>query len=235
MTVTSNRRAPALAVALAVPLLLATACSGEDDDGASSNPQDVLAEARTQLDETSGVSITLTGDELPAGLDALAEASGVGTHAPAFEGTVEVQVNSLSLEVPVVAVEGLVFAQLPGLSEYVEIDPADYGAPDPAALMDTTNGVSAWLTEADGVEEGDQTREGDQVLTTYTGTLPGAAVADVIPSAAADAEFDASFRIDDDGRLSSTEVIGPFYGEGGEATYTVTLDDYGTEADITRP
>ena len=229
----STLRRP-LAAALALPLLLVSACSGGDDEQPAT-PQDALAEAKTKLDETSGVSLTFTAGDLPKDVDALVEASGVGTHAPAFEGTVEVQSNNLSLKVPVIAVEGLVFAKLPGLSEHVEIKAEDYGAPDPAVLMDPATGLSSWLTAAEGVEEGDETRDGDQVLTTYTGTLPGATVAEVIPSATPKADFDAQFSIDDEGQLVGAEVTGPFYGDAGDVGYTVQLQDYGTEKDIARP
>lgn len=234
MKSTTRRRLRPLAAALALPLLLATACSGGSDDD-SETPEDVLAEAKSQLDDTSGVELTLTAGELPDSVDALVEATGTGTHAPAFEGDIELRVNNLTVKVPVVAVEGQVFAKLPGLKEFVEIQPEDYGAPDPAQFMDTTNGVSAWLTEAEGVEEGDESRDGDQVLTTYTGTVPGAAVAEVIPSASADVEFDATFRIDDEGRLTGADIAGPFYADAPDVDYTLTLDGYGTEADITRP
>jgi lipoprotein LprG len=234
MTSTPGRRLRPLAALLAAPLLLASACSGGDDKEPST-PEDVLAEAKTQLDETSGVAIDLTAGELPKGLDALAEASGVGTHAPAFEGDIKVAVNNLSLEAPVIAVEGQVFAQLPFTSEYNEIDPANYGAPDPATLMDPDNGLSAWLTAAEGIKEGDETRDGDQVLTPYTGTLPGTAVAEVIPSASTKADFDATFSIDDEGRLVSAEVAGPFYGDAGDVEYTIDLSEYGTDKEITAP
>ena len=235
MTWTPQRKTRALAAACAVPLLLVGACSGGDEADEPATPEDALAEAKANLDETSGVSLLLEAGELPQGLDALIKATGVGTHAPAFEGDLEVSVNSLSIEVPVVAVEGLVFAQLPFTTEFVEINPAEYGAPDPASLMDTEDGLSSWLTAVEGVEEGDQTRDGDKVLTAYTGTIPGSAVAGVIPSATTGADFDATFNIDDEGFLDSAEVSGPFYGDVGDVEYTVTLDDYGTEPDITRP
>jgi lipoprotein LprG len=234
MISTPHRRLRLLVAALTAPLLLVTACSGGDDDGPET-PEDVLAEAKTELDDTSGVTISLAAGELPRDLDALVEATGVGTHAPAFDGDIEIQNNNLTLKVPVIAVEGQVFAKLPGVPRYVEIDPADYGAPDPAALMEPSTGLSAWLTAAEGVEEGDETRDGEDVLTTYTGTLPGEAVAEVIPSASVDADFEATFNIDDEGRLAAAEVTGPFYGDAGDVEYTVTLDDYGTEEDITRP
>ena len=39
------------------------------------------------------------------------------------------------------------------------MNPADYGAPDPARL-DPNTGLSAWLTEATGIEEAGRSREG---------------------------------------------------------------------------
>lgn len=233
MIFTSARRNLSLAAALVAPLLLVSACSGGDDE--PTTPEDVLAEAKTQFDETSGVSLSLKAGELPKGVDALVEATGVGTHAPAFDGDIKVSVNNLSLDAPVIAVEGQVFAKLPFTSEYNEVDPANYGAPDPATLMDPDTGLSAWLTALEGVEEGDETRDGDRVLTTYSGTLPGTAVAEVIPSATPKADFDATFSIDDDGRLAIAEVTGPFYGDVGDVEYTVEVSDYGTDEEITAP
>lgn len=228
--------APRLLAAALLPLALVLAgCSGGDDEDEALTPTDVLAEAKQTLDETSGVTINLTTDELPSGVDGVVDATGVGTHAPAFEGDLKVLVNNLTVEVPVVAVDGAVYAQLPFTSEFAEIDPADYGAPDPATLMDPDEGISAWLTAATGVEEGDQVRDGGDVLTSYTGTVPGSAVASVIPSADESAEFETTFTIDDDGQLDSAEIVGPFYGEAGDVDYTITLSDYGTDQDITAP
>lgn len=228
-----RRGARRTAALVASVLLLTSACSG--DDGTDGDATDALAEAKTQLDETSGVELRLSTDELPEGVDGLVDASGIGTHAPAFEGTVDLSVNELSLEVPVVAVDGLVFAKLPFTTKYEDVNPADYGAPDPAQLMDSTTGISSWLTEAADVEEGEQVRKGSTVLSSYSGTLPGEVVADSIPSADTSADFPVTFRIDDEGTLHSVEISGPFYGQSGEVDYTVTLTDYGTEKDITRP
>ena len=229
---------PAAAVAaLAAALLTSTlaACSGGDDEADAATPEDVLAEARTQLDETSGVRIGLTTDELPEGTDGVLDATGVGTHDPAFEGEIKVLVSGITATVPVVALDGTVHAKLPFTKEYAEIAPADYGSPDPAQLMATEGGISSWLTEATSVEEGDETRQGEAVVTAYTGTVPGAAVQSVIPSADASADFDATFEVDDDGRLVEALVTGPFYGSAGDVAYTVSLSDYGTDEEITAP
>ena len=221
------------AVLGAAAVLVLAGCSS--DGGSGAPPEDVMAEARTQLDETTGVHISLATDELPDGTDGVLEATGVGTHAPAFEGDIKVMINRVTVTVPVVALKGTVHAKLPFTTRYAEIDPAEYGAPDPARLMATDGGISAWLTEATGLKEGDRTRQGEAVLTSYTGTVPGSAVTSVIPSADETADFDATFEVDDAGRLVEALVTGPFYGSAGDVAYTVSLSDYGTDKEITAP
>ena len=66
--------------------------------------------------------------------------------------------------------------QLPLTPGWQEIDPADYGAPDPAQLMSPDQGFSSLLTATTGVEKGDSVRGGtnnSEVLTEYTGTVSG--------------------------------------------------------------
>ena len=175
-------------------------------------------------------------DALPEGVDGLVDATGVGTHAPAFEGTVDLSVNQLTLEVPVVAVDGLVYAKLPFTTRYREVDPADYDAPDPAQLMDPDDRHLVLARRRSPTwRRATRSREGSTVLSTYSGTLPGEVVADSIPTADTSADFPVTFRIDDERTLHSVDVSGPFYGDGGDVDYTVTLTDYGTEKEITRP
>ncbi len=230
-----RRARPTLALLAAGLLLGVSACSGDSSTTPEQTPEDILGAARQALDDTSGVTVSLTTEALPDGVDGVLDATGTGTHAPAFDGSIKVLINGLSVDVPVVAVDGLVYAKLPFTLRYAEIDPGDYGAPDPADLLATEGGVSSWLTAATGVTEGDQVRDGDQVLTSYSGSVPGDAIASVIPSADDTATFEATFEIDDGGRLTSADVTGPFYGDQGEVDYTLTLADYGTEKDITAP
>jgi lipoprotein LprG len=223
-----------LTSALAPLLLLAAGCTG--DGGGDGSPEDVLAAAKTQLDETSGVRLKLATEELPDDVEGVLEAVGVATHAPAFEGELKIAAAGLPLDVPVVSVDGVVYAKLPFTTKFTDIpDPGDYGAPDPAALLDPSSGISTWLTSAEGVEEGEQSRDGEQVVTEYSGTLPGAVVAEVIPSADDGADFDVTFRVDDDDRLDSARIVGPFYGDAGDVDYTISLDEYDVDQDITAP
>jgi lipoprotein LprG len=233
LTPRRRTRAALAAAALLAPLLLAS-CSGTDS-ATDQTPQDRLAAAKTQLDETAGVRIRLAADTLPKGVNGLLAAEGVGTHDPAFEGSIKVAASGITADADVVAVEGVVYAKLPFTTKFVPIDPADYSAPDPADLMNADGGLSSLLTAAEGVEEGKQVRDGDTVLTQYTATVPGTAVASIIPSAAADADFDASFTIDDADRLDKVVLTGPFYPDADPVSYTVEFVEYGVEKDIAAP
>lgn len=231
-------RAPrTVALLVAGSLLTLTGCSDDSapvSDGKT--PEEVLALAKTTLDETSGVSLTLAADALPDGVTAVSAAEGVGTHAPAFEGQLTVMLGGQAFDVPVVAVDGSVYAQIPLVPGWSDVDPAEYGAPDPAQLMSTETGFSSLLPATKGVEEGESVRGGannEEVLTEFTGTVPGDVVSNVIPSASGD--FDAIYTINAESELRTAELTGIFYPGTEPMTYTIGLDDYGTEQDITAP
>ena len=101
----------------------------------------MLAAAADTLATTSGVDLTLSTDDLPEGVSGITEADGIATDAPAFEGTITVVFAGQSVDVPVIAVDGVVYAQLPFTTGYQDIDPGDYGAPDPAALVSEDDGL----------------------------------------------------------------------------------------------
>jgi lipoprotein LprG len=229
---TTLLRATVLAVAVLLGLTVASCSGGEES---SLSPEQRLAAAKTALDETSGVQIQLVTEELPKGVSGLVSAQGVATHDPAFDGTIKVSAGGITADAEVVAVDGVVHAKLPFTTKFVEIDPADYGAPDPADLMSTQNGLSSLLTAAEDVEAGKQVRDGDQVLSEIVGTVPGSAVRAVIPSASQDASFDATFTLDDADRVTRVVLTGPFYPDADDVTYTVDLEKYGVEKDIRAP
>jgi len=222
---------------LAAALLSLTGCSGDDepaDEGPT--PEEVLADAKATLDDTSGVSITLTSEGLPEGVTAVRRATGVGTHDPAFDGTLTVVLAGSDFDVPVVAVDGKVYAQIPLTPGWSDVDPRDYGAPDPARLMSTDRGLSALLTATTSPKEGGSVRGGQdnrEVLTEYSGSVPGDAVDDIIPSASGD--FDAAYTVTEEGELRTARLTGVFYPDTDAMTYTISFDDYGSSPDITKP
>jgi lipoprotein LprG len=222
-----------LVLGAAAVLVLGGCTDSTQADGQS--PEEVLAEAKTALDETSGVRLRLATEKLPPSVDGVLRAEGIGTHDPAFEGDLTVSIGGLPADVPVIAAQGKVMAELPFTTSYVEVDPAAYAAPDPAGLMDPDEGLSSLLTAAEDVEEGEQVRSGKDVLSSYSGTVPGKVVAAIIPSATTGTDFDATFTVDGEDRLREAVLSGPFYPEAKPVTYTITFDEYGTTADITLP
>lgn len=231
---THTRPRVLLGLALAAALSL-SACTGSDSDDSEQSPSDVLAEAKANLDQTSGVHVVLSTEKLPSGVNGIVSADGIGTHAPAFEGNLKVSAAGITADAGVVAVDDVVYAMLPFTTRFVEIDAQDYGAPDPAELMGTDEGLSSLLTEAEDVEEGEQERDGETVLTTYSGTVPGDSVSSIIPSASADGTFDATFTLTEDDELNEAVLTGPFYPGSADVTYTIEFDEYGTEKEITAP
>jgi lipoprotein LprG len=227
---------PAVAVVLALVtvLTLLTGCSGgEEKQGAS--PEDTLAAAKKNLDTTTGVRIGLSTAALPRGTTGLLAADGVGTHAPAFQGSIKVSASGVTADADVVAVGGKVYAKLPFTTRFAAIDPDEYGAPDPADLLATEGGLSSLLTAAGEIQTGDKVREGKVVLRSYTAKVPGTAVASVIPSADEQASFAAIFTVTDDDRLDKAVLSGPFYPKGDDVTYDITFRDYGTTKTIKAP
>ena len=229
---------------LAAPVVLAlalgglAACSGDSKGASGANPQDALAAAKKTLDETSGVNIELSTKDLPGGVTGITSAEGTGVHPSAFQGTFKLSVNGLPADADVIAVEGKTYAKNSLLlPDWTEIDPADYGAPDPATLMDPDGGFSGLLSAAEDVKEGDSVRGGKdnkEILTEYTGTISSDAVSALIPSAEGDFTF--TYTSSDNDELRQAVLKGAFYGKDhGDVTYTLALDDYGTQKDITAP
>jgi lipoprotein LprG len=231
----SVRRWSGLVVALALALGGLTAC-GSKSAADLGDPAKVLKTAEQKLEDTSGVTLTLTTDDLPDGVQGVQGASGTVTDAPAFDGTLTAVLSAGSFPVPIRAVDGKVYAQIPLTLGWSEVDPGDYGAPDPAQLLSADQGIPAILAATTDVKQGDDVRGGKdnkEVLTTYTGNVPESAAAHLIPGATGD--FTASYGITPDGELRTAELTGTFYAGKPTMTYSMTVDDYGTSKDITAP
>lgn len=230
-------RARVTAAALLTAGLVLSGCSQDKTVSEGRTPEEVMELAKTNLDETSGVVLSLSTTDLPDGVTGVLDATGFADHSPAFDGRITVPLAGSRVEVPVIAVGGKVYAQLPLVNRWDEVDPGDYGAPDPADLMDTENGLSSVLIATEGLVEGESVRGGadnSELLTTYTGTVPADVVSRVIPQASGDA-FDATYLVNADGRLIEADLTGQFYPGGAENTYNLLLSDYGTTREIKAP
>ncbi len=209
---------------LAAVLLMAGCQGGPDDENVdASELQKRLSAARTTLDDAETVNISLATKSLPDGVTGLLSATGQGNHTPAFKGVVKVVTGGSTLSADVVSAEGTLKAKTSFSPVYLKIDPATLKAPDPAALIDAESGITQILDETKNLKGGTKSRDGSEVLTTVTGTLPGSVVRTIIPSADSSATFDARYRLTDDDELRDATLKGPFYPEGGDVTYTVKL------------
>ncbi|MCX6395889.1 MAG: LppX_LprAFG lipoprotein [Propionibacteriales bacterium] len=229
-----NLRTTALAgilLALVIPL---AGCGAGDDANAGASTEEVLGRAKTLFDESASVHLVLSTDSVPTSGDAVLGADGVLTQQPAFEGQVTVVLNGFNVDVPVISVGAKVYAKI--LSpNYAPIDPSDYGAPDPADFADLERGVSALLLKLEDPKQSGKKRQGDQVLTTYSGSLAGSLVSPIIPSASDDGTYRTEIGIDSDGRLATLTVTGDFFTASGDVTYDLRFDAYGKNVTISAP
>ncbi len=168
-------------------------------------------------------------------MSGLLSAKGEGNHSPAFKGKVTVLTGGTSLGADVIATGGEVLAKTSFSPDYLSIDPATLKAPDPAALFDKDTGITQILSSTDKLSDGGRSRDGEDVLTTITGTLPGSVVKTIIPSAATDATFKVTYRLDDDDVLRDATLSGPFYGGDSDVSYTVKLTTSDTPVTIEAP
>ncbi|MFT4187670.1 MAG: LppX_LprAFG lipoprotein [Aeromicrobium sp.] len=218
---------------LLLSLLALTACSGEEVDPEVA--ADRLESAATTLAEAERLDFSLTLDgTLPSDVDGLVSAEGFGNRTPAFEGTVRVQ-SGATLSADVVAVDGEVWAKL-GVVPWTTIDPDDFGAPDPAALIgENGGGLVALLPEVE-VAETSQERDGKTVLTAITGTVAGDLVAELIPSADPASDYEVTVRLTDDDAVHDVTLTGSFYpGADEDTTYVATVSASDESAEITAP
>lgn len=233
-----------LASAPALTLLVAAAlvgCTGGDDSGTQTEgqaPEEVLAQAKDELDETSGIRVSMSTDEDPGG-DYLSEATGVIVADPAaFEGQISGRVSGLpGSDIGVVSVDGIVYIDVPLMGWTDEFQPDQFCAPDPATLLDPDAGVSGVLTAATDLSAGEaerSTEDASVVITPYTGTVPGDAIRDILPCAEGE-EVEATFQVDGDGRLVSADLTGAFFPDSDAVTYRIAIEEYGVTQDITAP
>ena len=228
----TRRSLAALAVVVLVTGL--TGC-GAQDKTPSQSPAQALARAKKLFDDASSVHLSLATGSRPTSGNAVLSADGVGTHQPAFKGSVKVIISGLTANVPVVSLGGKVHAKLPLTIGYHVIDPEEYDAPDPADFMDPDQGISALLTQLDKPRRTGRARSGSVIVTSYAGSLAGAAVQKIIPSARASSSYATTVNIDRAGRATSVHVTGPFFAGSDNVTYVLDLSDYGRDVKISAP
>ena len=215
-----------LALVVALP-----GCSGGSDE----SPTDLLTRAKTTLDEAESVHFTLDVADDPSG-DGLVGGEGDLLRPESFEGTLQVRLAGAALDVDVVSVAGTVYAKLPFTPGFAEVDPADYGIGDPAALLDPDTGISQFLEKVEKPQLGDERRVDGEVVQEVTGSIPGDLVEQLLTSKDPAQPVDVTFAVTSEGsQLRRAELTGPFFTAEDDATYVVALTDYGADVEISAP
>ncbi|MGZ4601072.1 LppX_LprAFG lipoprotein [Oryzihumus sp.] len=229
-----RRHARALVAALTLGLVLA-GCSGGSDTATKQTPAQQLAAAKKTVDAARSLHLVLRSSGIPASAGGVIGADGVGTHAPAFKGTLDARISGIQAKVDVVATGGQLYLKLPFTTTFAPVDPKQYNAPDPATLFSADTGLSTLLTATQNPTLGEKKRQGSEVLQTVKGTIPGKDVVALLGSGDANGTFDATYGITDPGgQLRTISITGPFF-SGARSTYTLTLDRYGAPVEISRP
>jgi len=218
-------------------LFALTACSGGPSGAAPApaTPADRLAAAKAAMDRAASVHLVLTSRDVPPAADGVLGADGVGTHAPAFKGSLDARISGVQARVDVVSVGNALYLKLPFTSRFVRTDPKAYQAPDPATLFAADGGISSLLTRTTGPRLGDRTRSGSTVLQAVTGSLPGRDIAGLLAIGDPAATFGVTYGLTDPGNeLRTVTLTGPFF-RGSTSTYALTLDRYGDPVEIRQP
>lgn len=220
------------ALLTSVLVALALSLSGCGGSSVSKEPADQrLTAAKKAFDTTKGVEITIKS-KLPKSVSGLLAAEGIGTHQPAFDGKITVFQSNIPLTLPVIAVDNHVYVDF---GKWLDVEPGQYNAPDPATLMNPSGGLSTLLTAATDVSAGKEQREGKTRVTSFTGKVSGEVISKIIPTAATKKSFDATFTLDDMNQLVKAVLTGPFYPKVSDVTYTLTFSSYGTGKTIAKP
>ena len=218
-----------LAVAVLTPL---AGCSG----GSEESPTELLARARTTLDDASSVHFTVDTPEPPDTAAGLVGGEGDLLRPSSFQGTLQVLVAGNPVEVDVVSVDGMVYAQLPFTSGFRIVDPADFGIGDPAGLLDPEAGISQLLESVEDPQLGEERRVDGEVVREVSGRIPGDLVEQLLTSEDPGQPVDVTFAITAEGaELRRAELTGPFFTAEDDATYVVELTGYGADVEISAP
>lgn len=203
---------------------------------AAVTPASTLALAKKTLDNTSGVHLKLTSAQVPANESGLISGDGDGSHAPAFQGTIAVRIPAAgTISVPVIAVDGKVWAKTPLSPTMAPLDPKAFGAPDPANIFARNGGFSTLLVTTTSPKFGAKRRDGKDIVQTVTGTLPGSAINRILNFGDATKTYDALYLITAKGELRSATLTGAFYKGSSDTSYTVQFTQYGEKVAVSKP
>lgn len=229
------RRRPVLAL-LAAATLLVAGCGGGGDEAPAKAPAERLEAARAALANAGSVTLDLASKDVPATENGVSAAKGQGVvdaTEPKFSGTITGTVRGVAATVETIAIGEDAYLKL-FTPDFEPFDLSTLNAPNPAGFFDPESGIAGLLPETQSPTTGGQVRAGKEVLTQVSGTLPAQRVTDLFHLGDGTGTYAVSYGITDADQLRTASLTGPFF-PGVQATYVVTLTDYGAPVEITSP
>ncbi|HPF82358.1 LppX_LprAFG lipoprotein [Nostocoides australiense] len=227
-----RRRAVLAAVLLPVAVV---ACSGEKK--AAADPAAALAAAKTTLDGAQAVTLDLKSDKpIPSGHNGVSAAKGTGLidpTTPKFQGTVSAVVSGAPVTTDVITIGDTTWMKL-FTPTFTKVDLKALNAPNPGSFFKPDTGLSQILAKTSDAAGGTEKRFGKEVLTAYTGKVPGAVVKSLLNLGADTSTYAAEFGIAEGNQLRTATLTGPFY-DTGNSSYEIVLTDYGKTVEIAQP
>jgi hypothetical protein len=221
---------------LVLAVLAGPALAGCSGGSASESAPDLLAKAKTTLDDAKTAHFTLDSTGAPNTGTVLTGGEGDIARPASFDGTLKVHALGSALDLKVISVDGTVYAQLPFTTSYSKVDPAQFGFGDPGALLDPDTGISQLLAKAESAKLGDEKRVDGEVVREVTAKLPGDLVEQILTSKDPSKPVKAQFSIaSDSGQLRRAVLTGPFFSATEDATFTLDLGKFGAHVSITAP
>ncbi|MGL4743106.1 MAG: LppX_LprAFG lipoprotein, partial [Dermatophilaceae bacterium] len=231
-----RRRSVIQALAAAVVVIGVASCSDGSADRSERAPAERLAAAKVGFDQARSVALELTSTDVPTTQTGVTAAQGTGVVSatePKFQGSITGRARGVTGQVEVVAIGETTWVKL-FTPDFVETDLDTLNAPNPATFFDPERGISALLAATADPAVTDERRSGREVLTQVTGTLAGERVTGLLGLGDSGSTYRVTYALTADDQLRTTTLVGPFF-DGAEATYTLTLTDYGETVAITRP
>ncbi|NLC98783.1 MAG: LppX_LprAFG lipoprotein [Actinomycetales bacterium] len=199
------------------------ACSEAKPKEKARTAEQIIQDIGDEFATANDLEFDLNTEKLPGDVNGIKNAVGAGNRSPAFIGTVDLITGGVAVGAEIIAADGQGWAKT-GLSpDMLLIDPAALDAPEPALLVGTgDNGLVAIFSSATGLSAKGKSREGNLVLETITGTVPGELMAGLLPTASAKSSFSVEFRVTEKGAFHDLYMTGEFY-QGHKTTYRLKM------------
>ncbi len=214
---------------VALALVLA-ACGGTGTPSVSA-PK-LLSGAEAALNATNSVHFVITSTNSGGG-SVITGGNGYLVRPAGITGSFDVSLSGLPVTLKVLGQGSKFYVQLFG--RYVQTDPAKYDIANPAQFLSRTDGLSQILGVAEGAKVTGTTRLSGELLDQVNATVPGndiPVISDLAPAKPVQmtADIDPGSH-----QLRQVTLTGPFVVASSDATYVVTLTDYGKSVRVTLP